>query len=72
MYVYLRTFSGAVANCKVVTGAQESGLNPQSYLENNDAYTFFSQLQDGQYLLNTGLTGTNVMDIQALLVHPAS
>ena len=65
-------FLGAVADSKVVTSAQEAGLNPQSYLDNNDAYTFFSQLQNGHYLLNTGLTGTNVMDIQALLVHPAS
>ncbi len=66
------SFSGAVADSTVVSVANEAGFNPESYLNNNDAFTFFSQLHDGRYLLDTGLTGTNVMDIQVLLVHPTS
>jgi glycerate-2-kinase len=40
-------------------------LNPESYLQNNDAYHFLQQV-DG--LIVTGPTGTNVMDIIFFLV----
>ena len=40
-------------------------VNPREYLENNDSYTFFEQVGG---LLNTGPTGTNVMDIILVLV----
>jgi glycerate 2-kinase len=47
--------------------AKELGLNPQTFLTNNDAYGFFQALGD---LLITGPTRTNVNDFRALLVLP--
>ena len=43
------------------------GINPQALLDNNDAYT---ALQSSNDLLITGATGTNVADLQILLLHP--
>jgi hydroxypyruvate reductase len=39
--------------------------SPEPYLDNNDAYRFFDPLGD---LIHTGPTGTNVGDLQVLLV----
>lgn len=52
----------AGALCDIITWekAQHLGLNPESFLENNDAYNFFAQV--GDYLL-TGDTGANVSDL---------
>nr|XP_027211882.1 glycerate kinase-like [Penaeus vannamei] len=50
--------------------AKEQGLNPDDFLRNNDSYAYFSQLSSGQYLLQPGHTGTNVMDLQILLINP--
>ncbi|XP_042861309.1 glycerate kinase-like isoform X2 [Penaeus japonicus] len=50
--------------------AKEQGLNPDDFLNNNDSYTYFSQLSSGQYLLQPGHTGTNVMDLQILFINP--
>ena len=47
-----------------------SPLTPQHYLDNNDSYSYFCQLNRGDNLIQTGLTGTNVMDIQVLLIQP--
>ena len=57
--------AGAVADHTTVRRAQSSGLNPKSYLENNNAYPFFQSLGD---LLITGPTQTNVMDVRILLI----
>lgn len=50
--------------------AKKQGLNPDDFLRNNDSYAYFSQLSSGQYLLQPGHTGTNVMDLQILLINP--
>ncbi|KAK7086704.1 hypothetical protein SK128_014219 [Halocaridina rubra] len=50
--------------------AKNLNLSPESYLKNNDSYTYFSELNCGEYLLKPGHTGTNVMDIQLLLIVP--
>ncbi|MDD1607452.1 MAG: DUF4147 domain-containing protein, partial [Methylococcaceae bacterium] len=42
-------------------------INPREYLNNNDAYTALHSSND---LLMTGATGTNVADLQILLIHP--
>ena len=41
------------------------GLDPKSYLDNNDATAFFTKTGD---LLLTGPTLTNVNDVRAILV----
>ena len=43
----------------------ESGLNIDDYLENNDSYTFLDKIDS---LYKTGPTGTNVADIQIILI----
>jgi len=45
--------------------AQKLGLEPDTYLTDNDSYTFFKKVGD---LLITGPTNTNVMDIRIMLV----
>jgi glycerate 2-kinase len=57
--------SGASADSTTVSRARSMGMDPKSYLENNDAYPFFEKLGD---LLVTGPTHTNVMDVHILLV----
>ncbi|NWR47947.1 GLCTK kinase, partial [Regulus satrapa] len=60
--------AGAFCSPGLVAEALQEGLDVEAFLRNNDSYTFFSQFQGGQHLLVTGLTGTNVMDIQAILI----
>ncbi|OGP94202.1 MAG: glycerate kinase [Deltaproteobacteria bacterium RBG_16_47_11] len=57
--------TGAVADHTTVQRAKSMGLDPNFYLDNNDAYPFFEKLGD---LLITGPTHTNVMDVRILLV----
>ncbi|MCW8916302.1 MAG: glycerate kinase [Magnetovibrio sp.] len=45
--------------------AQALGLNPQTYLDHHDAYTFFEAMGD---LVITGPTQTNVNDFRAIVV----
>ncbi|NWW43389.1 GLCTK kinase, partial [Pedionomus torquatus] len=60
--------AGAFCSPKLVEEALQEGLDVEAFLNNNDSYTFFSQFQGGHHLLVTGLTGTNIMDIQAILI----
>ncbi|NXT33658.1 GLCTK kinase, partial [Pelecanoides urinatrix] len=60
--------AGAFCSPELVDEALQEGLDVEAFLSNNDSYTFFSQFQGGHHLLMTGLTGTNVMDIQAILI----
>ncbi|MEA3485462.1 MAG: MOFRL family protein, partial [Candidatus Aerophobetes bacterium] len=57
--------AGGVVDGITVKRAKRLGLNPQDYLQRNDSYHFFSQLND---LIITGPTRTNVMDIRLILV----
>jgi glycerate-2-kinase len=57
--------AGGIASPEIWKGAKELGLNAQAYLDRNDAYNFFRQV-DG--LITTGPTGTNVMDIMMALI----
>ncbi len=52
--------AGAIVDHTAIARAQLLGLDPQTYLDNNDSYTFFEQLGD---LIKTGPTGTNVADV---------
>jgi hydroxypyruvate reductase len=56
--------AGAFADGSTVTRALERGLDPAAYLNNNNSYPFFEQLDD---LIITGPTNTNVMDIRILI-----
>ncbi|MBI4639054.1 MAG: glycerate kinase [Candidatus Tectomicrobia bacterium] len=57
--------AGAIADGSTVARARGLGLDPFSYLENNDSYHFFKKLGD---LLITGPTNTNVMDLRIFLI----
>lgn len=57
--------AGALATGSTVRRALEAGLDPADALDRNDAYPLFETLGD---LLVTGPTGTNVMDLQVVLV----
>ncbi|NXG75041.1 GLCTK kinase, partial [Baryphthengus martii] len=60
--------AGAFCSPELVGEALQEGLDVEAFLSNNDSYTFFRQFQGGHHLLVTGLTGTNVMDIQTILI----
>ncbi len=63
--------AGAVVDGSVVNKAREFGIHPEVYLGNNDSYTFFERLDshtNEKHHLMTGPTGTNVMDIQIILI----
>jgi hydroxypyruvate reductase len=57
--------AGAVAAGDTLVRARRKGLDPSGALAENDTYPFFRVLDD---LLVTGPTGTNVMDLQIILV----
>ncbi|MEE9446719.1 MAG: glycerate kinase [Arenicellales bacterium] len=56
--------AGAIITPSTLKRAQKIGLNPQAYLDNNDAHTFFTALGDS---VMTGPTHTNVNDFRAVL-----
>ena len=57
--------AGAVADSSTLARANAAGLSPDGFLANNDAYRFFDALGD---LIHTGPTGTNVGDLQIILL----
>jgi hydroxypyruvate reductase len=57
--------AGALVDIATADRARTAGLNPDEYLNNNDAYSFFAALGD---LVHTGPTGTNVGDLQVILL----
>jgi len=52
--------AGALVTGDTLNRALVKGLNPESYLRENDAYAFFEGIGD---ILRTGHTGTNVNDL---------
>jgi hydroxypyruvate reductase len=58
--------AGAIVDHPSAGRARSAGLGePEAYLRNNDAYTFFHALGD---LVVTGPTGTNVGDLQVVML----
>jgi glycerate 2-kinase len=57
--------AGAIAEGTTIARAQLKGLDASGMLANNDSYHLFEPLGD---LIKTGPTGTNVADIQVILV----
>ncbi len=57
--------AGGMADSGTIQRILDTGLNPAKLLANNDSYT---ALQSSHDLLITGATGTNVADLQVLLI----
>ncbi len=57
--------AGAIVDGRTVFDATAAGFDSAKYLENNDSYNFF---KDTEGLLKTGPTGTNVMDVQIMIL----
>ncbi|ETR77445.1 hydroxypyruvate reductase [Afipia sp. P52-10] len=60
--------AGAYFDAATVAAATKLGLDPQAYLDDNDATGFFEKTGD---LLMTGPTLTNVNDVRIILIDPA-
>ena len=58
--------AGGVVDSTTIARAEAAGLGPpERYLEDNNSYVFLDELGD---LIRTGPTGTNVGDLQVILV----
>ena len=57
--------AGAIVDRSTVARAQAAGLSLDRFLSDNNAYAFFHALGD---LVHTGPTGTNVGDLQVILL----
>ena len=57
--------AGAILTPDTLERAWATGMNPRSFLDNNDAHTFFQTLGDS---VITGPTLTNVNDFRAILI----
>ncbi|KAK7590242.1 hypothetical protein V9T40_001855 [Parthenolecanium corni] len=60
--------AGAIVNSNTIDQAVSENLNVETVLKNNDSYTFFSEFDGGSHLIKTGHTGTNVMDVQVIVI----
>ena len=63
--------AGAMVDGDTISQAKTHGIDPQHYLGDNDSYAFFNKLdsESGTHChFKTGPTGTNVMDIQIVLL----
>jgi len=61
--------AGGVVDQDTIKRMIHAGMDPLAMLDNNDSYTALKSSQD---LLDTGATGTNVADLQVLLIRPNS
>jgi hydroxypyruvate reductase len=59
--------AGAIVDAGTWPRITDADLDPAALLANNDSY---AALQASGDLLITGATGTNVADIQILMIHP--
>lgn len=57
--------AGAFASAAIMKKARAMGIDPKAYLADNDSYHFFEKTGG---LFKTGSTGTNVCDMQILLL----
>lgn len=64
--------AGAIVTGQTAPRAVSAGLNPQDYLDDNDSFHFFRDLESEtgrDYLIRTGPTGTNVNDLLLILAY---
>ncbi|NOS73458.1 MAG: glycerate kinase [Methyloglobulus sp.] len=59
--------AGGLVDSGTIQRMQAAGINPTELLANNNSYNALKSSQD---LLMTGATGTNVADLQILLIQP--
>jgi len=59
--------AGGIVDAQSITRMHDAGIKTEQYLANNDAYHVLQKSKD---LLITGATGTNVADLQILLIQP--
>jgi glycerate 2-kinase len=59
--------AGGIIDSGTIQRMLKAGVDPNALLDNNDAYNALKSSQD---LLMTGATGTNVADLQVLLIQP--
>ena len=57
--------AGALADSQTLSRARAQDLDARAFLDRHDSYSFFAALGD---LVITGPTGTNVMDLQIVLI----
>jgi len=57
--------AGAIVDGNTIRKAEDMGLKAEDYFANNDTYNFFKKTDE---LFITGPTGTNVMDIQIIII----
>lgn len=63
--------AGAMVDGDTAAQARSLGIDAQSHFDNNDSYDFFRRFDaatNGHSHLKTGPTGTNVMDVQIVLL----
>lgn len=60
--------AGAFADAETLPASAQLGMAPERYLKDHDSYHFFKAV-DGLFI--TGPTGTNVMDLQIVLIDGA-
>jgi glycerate-2-kinase len=59
--------AGGIVDSKTIARLNHAGIIPEDMLKNNDSYSALKKSQD---LVMTGATGTNVADLQILLIQP--
>jgi glycerate 2-kinase len=62
--------AGALVDPSLVSRAAGQSIIAENYMDDNDSYNFFAKVDRGKNHIMTGLTGTNVMDLQVLLIWP--
>lgn len=64
------TAAGAIGGAEIIRNYLMIPGNDQndidSFIQNNDSFSFYSNLSHGQFHIVTGHTGTNVMDLHLL------
>ncbi len=61
--------AGAIVTGETYKDGLKLGMQPESFLANNNSYIYFNRLDS---LIKTGSTGTNVMDLVFLYIPPSS
>eukprot|EP00794_Sanderia_malayensis_P007998 gene7998-8857_t len=62
------TAAGAFFTDDLIIKANKEKIDIERFLANNGSNDFFTKFNNGENLMMTGLTGTNVMDLQILLI----